>query len=398
MSLKVLFLRGTTAQNDLYTGPDGEITLDVTSRSLRIHDGVTAGGWKILGNAAVQSLIDNLADQITDNDSDIATINTAIGTIQADLATKLAASLVGAPNGAASLGADGKVPLAQLSDSILGQVEYKGTWDAATNTPALPATPTEKGIYYVVSTSGSFASIDFTVGDWIISNGIAWEKVDNTDAVSSVAGKTGVVLLDKSDVGLSNVDNTSDLNKPVSTAQQAALDLKADLAGAAFTGVVTAPTPALSDDTTKVATTAFVIREIGTLNTGVSSVSGTSPITIDTSVPSQPVISIAEATQTVKGALSAADKIKLDAIEAGAQVNTVDTVNGYTGTVILSKSDVGLTNVENYAVASVAEAEAATANDKFVTPLMMRAFIEHLGFTQDGGTGNWTLDRGVLSD
>lgn len=47
--------------------------------------------------------------------------------------------------------------------------------------------------------------------------------------VTSVAGKTGTVVLDSDDVGLGNVDNTSDLDKPVSTATQAALDAKADL-------------------------------------------------------------------------------------------------------------------------------------------------------------------------
>ena len=47
-------------------------------------------------------------------------------------------------------------------------------------------------------------------------------------AVDSVAGKTGVVTLVKSDVGLGNVDNTSDLNKPISTATQTALNTKVD--------------------------------------------------------------------------------------------------------------------------------------------------------------------------
>lgn len=49
--------------------------------------------------------------------------------------------------------------------------------------------------------------------------------------VQSVSGKTGSVSLTKGDVGLGNVDNTSDANKPVSTAQQAALDLKVDKVG-----------------------------------------------------------------------------------------------------------------------------------------------------------------------
>ena len=51
------------------------------------------------------------------------------------------------------------------------------------------------------------------------------------NTVDSVAGKTGAVTLAKGDVGLGNVDNTSDANKPVSTAQQTALDGKADLVG-----------------------------------------------------------------------------------------------------------------------------------------------------------------------
>lgn len=46
--------------------------------------------------------------------------------------------------------------------------------------------------------------------------------------VTSVAGKTGAVTLAKSDVGLGNVDNTSDVNKPISTATQTALDAKQD--------------------------------------------------------------------------------------------------------------------------------------------------------------------------
>lgn len=49
-----------------------------------------------------------------------------------------------------------------------------------------------------------------------------------TDSVISVAGKTGVVTLNKNDVGLGNVDNTSDMDKPVSTAQAAALATKVD--------------------------------------------------------------------------------------------------------------------------------------------------------------------------
>jgi hypothetical protein len=46
--------------------------------------------------------------------------------------------------------------------------------------------------------------------------------------VQSVAGRTGAVTLAKGDVGLGNVDNTSDADKPVSTATQTALNGKAN--------------------------------------------------------------------------------------------------------------------------------------------------------------------------
>jgi hypothetical protein len=92
---------------------------------------------------------------------------------------------------------------------VSGTVNYKGTWDASTNNPTLNSSPaaSTKGDYYVVSTAGTQFGITFAIGDWIISNGTAWEKVDLTDAVSSVFGRTGAVVgvsTDYSAVGITN--------------------------------------------------------------------------------------------------------------------------------------------------------------------------------------------------
>jgi len=92
---------------------------------------------------------------------------------------------------------------------VSGTVNYKGTWNASTNNPTLNSSPaaSTKGDYYVVSTAGTQFGITFAIGDWIISNGTAWEKVDLTDAVSSVFGRTGAVVgasTDYSSVGLTN--------------------------------------------------------------------------------------------------------------------------------------------------------------------------------------------------
>lgn len=88
------------------------------------------------------------------------------------------------------------------------------------------------------------------------------------NSVTSVAGRTGAVALAKGDVGLGNVDNTSDANKPVSTAQQAALNAKAPLASPALTGTPTAPTPAAGTNTTQIATAAFVQAALAALVNG----------------------------------------------------------------------------------------------------------------------------------
>lgn len=84
-------------------------------------------------------------------------------------------------------------------------------------------------------------------------------------AVDSVNSKTGVVVLSASDLGLGNVNNTSDANKPISTATQTALNLKAPLASPTFTGSPTVP----GYVTTSAQTTALA----GKANTGHAHVS-----------------------------------------------------------------------------------------------------------------------------
>lgn len=74
------------------------------------------------------------------------------------------------------------------------------------------------------------------------------------DGVSIPATKAAA----RTNLGLGSVDNTSDLSKPISTATQTALNLKANLASPALTGNPTAPTPATGDNDTSIATTAFV--------------------------------------------------------------------------------------------------------------------------------------------
>lgn len=66
----------------------------------------------------------------------------------------------------------------------------------------------------------------------------------------------------KAQVGLGSVDNTSDIDKPVSTATQDALDLKANAEDAVLTGIPVAPTAAVGTNTTQLATTEYVKAEL----------------------------------------------------------------------------------------------------------------------------------------
>ena len=88
--------------------------------------------------------------------------------------------------------------------NAIGALNYKGTWDAATNTPTLVSSVGTKGDYYVVSVAGTTnlnGITDWQINDWALFNGSIWQKVDNTDLVVSVNGKTGAVVLGATDVG-----------------------------------------------------------------------------------------------------------------------------------------------------------------------------------------------------
>lgn len=110
------------------------------------------------------------------------------------LANKVNVSAVGAVSGVAPLDASQKVPSIYLPDAILGSVTYKGTYNAGTGLPSLAtASASNKGFYYVVNTAGS-VPMSLNIGDWVISNGTSWEKVNNSSGVSTVFGRAGAVI------------------------------------------------------------------------------------------------------------------------------------------------------------------------------------------------------------
>ena len=122
---------------------------------------------------------------------------------------------VGVANGVASLDSSGLVPAAQLPSYVDDVLEY-------TNLAGFPATGETGKIYVAKDTNKTYR--------W---SGSAYIYI-TSGAVDSVAGKTGVVTLVKGDVGLSNVDNTSDATKSVASA--AILTTARTIAGVLFDG------------------------------------------------------------------------------------------------------------------------------------------------------------------
>jgi hypothetical protein len=151
----------------------------------------------------------------------------------------------GIANGYASLDASTKVPAAQLPSYVDDVLEFA-------NLAAFPATGATGIIYVALDTgkiyrwSGSaYVEISPSPGSTdSVPEGstnlyFTTARASAAAPVQSVAGRIGAVALTKSDVGLANVDNTSDANKPLSIATQAGLDAKVAKTGDTMTGDLT---------------------------------------------------------------------------------------------------------------------------------------------------------------
>lgn len=141
----------------------------------------------------------------------------------------------------------------------------------------------------------------------------------------------------KGDVGLSSVDNTSDVGKPVSTAQQTALDLKAPLASPTFTGTVVVPDAS------------FANAKLANM-----------------------------VTKTYKGRTSAGTGVPEDVAVATLKTDLV-----------LVKADVGLGNVVNSDTTTTANI-TDSSNKRFITDAQQTV----LGNTSGTNTGDQTLPVG----
>jgi hypothetical protein len=104
--------------------------------------------------------------------------------------------------------------------NVAGGLTYQGTWNASTNTPTLASSTGTNGYYYIVATAGSTnlnGITDWQIGDWLMYNGTVWQKIDQSNLVTSVNGQTGAVSLTYTDVNAIGSITSTDGSVTVTT-------------------------------------------------------------------------------------------------------------------------------------------------------------------------------------
>lgn len=181
---------------------------------------------KPISNATQRALDearDNLNAHLIDkeNPHEVTKAQVGLGNVTNDPQVKRAE--MGVASGVATLDDTGKIPLSQFPEAILGQLVYGGTFNASglanlssnakSKLGIAEATlqlvnsaegeggwVNNQGIYYIASAKSNFANLDFNPNDILLATATAWFKIDNTDFVTSVAGKQGNVTLSVQDI------------------------------------------------------------------------------------------------------------------------------------------------------------------------------------------------------
>lgn len=274
---QVLMYNATSGQFENVKGikldEDGDIP---TTFAGKIQALLTGDGAE---STTLKEVEDKIATDIATSESGLvagATTYTTLGEIETYLGTGLFSDVPALTvKSAADWGTDTGTPLSGSINVETGGAEIKVKVGNGTDTyanldyvptngsvasdiataiaPLAPkADPTFSGTVSLPSTTsiGDVSDAEIAHLDGVTS-GIQGQ-LDDLDTLKAPLADptfTGTVSgIDKTMVGLSNVDNTSDVNKPVSTAQQAALDTKLNLAGGTLTGKLTLdgdPTQAL---------------------------------------------------------------------------------------------------------------------------------------------------------
>ncbi len=229
--------------------------------------------------------------------------------------------------------------------SVAGGLSYQGTWNASTNTPTLASGVGVNGYYYIVATAGSTnldGITDWQIGDWLLFNGTNWQKIDQSNLVTSVNGQTGAV----------------------------SVGTVTSVAATAGTGISITGSPITSSGTLTITNSAPDQTVSLTASTGIST-SGTYPnFTITNSAPDQTVSLTASTGISTSGTYpnftitnSAPDQTV--ALTAGTGISTSGTYPNFTITNSAPDQTVALTGAGTTSITGTYPNFTVTSNDAY---------------------------------
>ena len=178
---------------------------------LKVNETVLSKGYRAQASSITRMLVNHFFGRMSYN---LNKVN--------DIVSNLITTLIGhrgTANGFATLDENGRIPYSQLPESAM---EYKGQWNAETNTPTLVDGTGTKGDFYIVSVGGTqdlgSGNIQFFVNDRIIYDGSVWTRLSAGDVntVNNVLPTNGNVALTGENIPVSSTDPTL-LSAPLTT-------------------------------------------------------------------------------------------------------------------------------------------------------------------------------------
>ena len=178
---------------------------------LKVNETVLSKGYRAQASSVTRMLLNHFFGRMSYN---LNKVN--------DIVSNLIATLIGhkgTANGFATLDENGRIPYSQLPESAM---EYKGQWNAETNTPTLADGTGTKGDFYIVSVAGTqnlgSGNIQFFVNDRIIYDGSVWSHLSAGDVktVNSVLPTNGNIALTGENIPVS-ATNATLLSAPLAT-------------------------------------------------------------------------------------------------------------------------------------------------------------------------------------
>ena len=163
---------------------------------------------KLAAMAASKALVSDASGFVTTSSVtsvELGYMRGVTGSVQNQLNAKINLVDRGVADGIATLDGGGKIPAAQLPNSVM---EFQGMWNPTTNTPALADGVGNNGDVYRVTAAfagpisglSDSSMVNFLIGESLIYNGSAYQKSPISDGVISVNGLSGAVVLDTDDI------------------------------------------------------------------------------------------------------------------------------------------------------------------------------------------------------